>query len=223
MLEYKDAVIFDLDGTIADSMDLWSEIDREFFAERGMEMPPTLAKNIEGMSFTETAEYFVQTFNLPETVEELKKIWTGKAFDQYAHHIELKPGVREFMDYLKERRMPIGIATSNSKELLEVFLKAQQLEGMIDASVTSDDGCAGKPAPDVYLKAADLLHVKPERCLVFEDITNGILAGKNAHMTVCAVEDAFSLHLTEEKKRLADYYIRDFREALENERALERK
>ena len=69
---------------------------------------------------------------------------------------------------------------------------------------------SGKPSPDVYLKVAEDLQMKPENCLVFEDIPNGIRAGKNAGMEVCAVDDAFSRPLTEEKKRLADYFIRDY-------------
>ena len=68
----------------------------------------------------------------------------------------------------------------------------------------------GKPAPDIYLAVADKLDVSPEECLVFEDITAGIIAGKNAGMKVCAVEDDYSMHQTEDKKRLADYYIKDY-------------
>ena len=67
----------------------------------------------------------------------------------------------------------------------------------------------------MYLKAAELLGVSPKDCLVFEDVPMGILAGKNAGMTVCAVEDAYSIHMTEEKKKLADYYIRDYFEVLQ--------
>ena len=77
MLENKEAVIFDLDGTITDSMWVWADIDRTFFEQRKIPMPPTLNKEIEGMSFTETAEYFIRTFQLPETVEELKDPKTG--------------------------------------------------------------------------------------------------------------------------------------------------
>ena len=82
MLENKEAVIFDLDGTITDSMWVWADIDRTFFEQRKIPMPPTLNKEIEGMSFTETAEYFIRTFQLPETVEELKDIWNRIALDK---------------------------------------------------------------------------------------------------------------------------------------------
>ena len=80
----------------------------------------------------------------------------------------------------------------------------------LDAVWTSDEAKAGKPAPDVYLRVAESLQVEPENCLVFEDVPKGILAGKNAGMKVCAVQDAFSNAQDEQKRFLADYYIKDF-------------
>ena len=216
MLNEIEAVIFDLDGTLADSMWVWTEIDREFFASRQIEMPDTLQKDIEGLGFTETAEYFVRTFRLPETVEELKEIWNRMAMEKYATEIPMKPGALEFLQYLKEQDIHMGIATSNSRLLLDVFLDARNLQGYFDAVTTSCDVCKGKPAPDVYLKTAEKLGVLPEKCFVFEDVPMGILAGKNAGMKVCAVEDEYSAGLRREKKELADYYITDYRQILKN-------
>ena len=210
MLENIKAVIFDLDGTIADSMTVWTDIDKAFFAKRRIPVPDTLQKDIEGMSFTETAAYFVKTFSLPESTEELKEIWKEQAMEQYRSHVKLKPGAKEFLVWLKGHRIRTGIATSNSRELLNAFLEGQQLFPYIDAAVTSCDVSAGKPAPDVYLKTAALLDTSPKDCLVFEDVPMGILAGKNAAMKVCAVEDAYSMDQTETKRQLADYYIRDY-------------
>ena len=216
MLENIKAVIFDLDGTMADSMGVWTDIDIKFFEKRNMEFPDDLQKEIEGMSFTETAAYFIKRFDLPETVEELKDTWSAQAIDEYRDNVKLKPGVVDFLKLLKDTNRKVGIATSNSRNLMNVFLEANDLNQYIDVAVTSCDVCAGKPAPDVYLKAAELLGVSSEDCLVFEDIPMGILAGKNAKMKVCAVEDAYSLPMTEEKKSLADYYIHDFYEVLNN-------
>lgn len=174
MLENIKAVIFDLDGTLADSMTVWTDIDKAFFAGRKIPVPDTLQKDIEGMSFTETAAYFVKTFSLPESVEELKEIWRDQAMEQYRDHVKLKPGVLEFLSYLKEHRIRTGIATSNSRELLNAFLEGRRLFPYIDAAVTSCDVSAGKPAPDVYLKTAALLETSPEECLVFEDVPMGL-------------------------------------------------
>lgn len=214
MLKGITTVIFDLDGTIADSMGVWTDIDIKFFETRKIPFPDDLQKSIEGMSFTETAQYFIDRFQLPETLEELKATWSLQAIDEYRCRVKVKTGVLDFLNLLREKNIKIGIATSNSRELLNAFLEANQLESYIDVAVTSCDVCAGKPAPDVYLKAAELLKAMPEQCLVFEDIPMGILAGKNANMKVCAVEDTYSLGMKEEKKKLADYYIRDYYEVI---------
>ena len=216
MLEGIYAVIFDLDGTLMDSMWMWKDIDIEYLGRYGLCPPEGLDVIIEGMGFTETAEYFIRTFQLPETVEELKDIWNRIALDKYAHETPLKPGAGEILKYLKEHHIKTGIATSNSRLLLDVFLKERNLEPYIDAVTTSCDVNKGKPEPDVYLKTAEKLQVKPEHCLVFEDIPMGILAGKRAGMQVCAIEDDYSIHLTAEKKALADYYITDFRQVLDH-------
>ena len=91
-----DAVIFDMDGTLVDSMWVWEEIDRDFFRSRGMEFPDTLHKEIEGMSFTETAEYFVKTYHMAETVEEVKAVWNRMAMEKYRTKTPLKPGALPF-------------------------------------------------------------------------------------------------------------------------------
>lgn len=215
MLQNKKAVIFDLDGSLVDSMWLWKEIDIEYLSERGKTLPDDYQKAIEGMSFTETAIYSIERFDLTESVEELKHIWNQMAMDKYSHEVNYKPNAELLLQYCKKNGIKLGIATSNSRELVSAVSDALGFHKYMDVIVTSCDVNKGKPAPDVYLAAAEKLGVAPEECLVFEDVPAGILAGKNAGMTVCAVEDAFSLDLVVEKKQLADYYIRDYKEVLE--------
>lgn len=210
MLCQIDAVIFDLDGTLADSMGIWLELDRDFFDDRNMEFPKDLNEKIEGMGFTETAVYFKERFHMEESVEEIKQSWNDTAFEKYRTNAVLKPGAREFIELLKEKGIRIGIATSNSNLLVEEFLRVQGLTDSIDAVTTVCDVSSGKPDPEVYLVTAKKLGIEPERCLVFEDVPMGILAGKNAGMRVCGVEDTYAEHLREKKMELADYYIDDF-------------
>ena len=212
MLEQIESVIFDLDGTLVDSMWLWHEIDVEFLGQRGLELPETYQKDIEGMSFTETAIYTKELFHLSESVEELKEIWNRMAMEKYANEVPFKPGAEKFLQYCKSRNIPVGIATSNSRELVEAVGKSLHFEEYIQEIVTACEVERGKPAPDVYLEAASRLGAQPFRCLVFEDVPMGILAGKNAGMQVCAVEDEFSAGQQEEKRKLADYYIADYHE-----------
>lgn len=215
MLQEIDAVIFDLDGTLIDSMWMWTDIDIEYLERFGIPMPENLAADIEGKSFTETARYFKEVLHIPLSVEEIKQDWTRMAIAKYECQVPLKPGAGRFLDYLKERHIKMGIATSNAIELARAALEGNHMTKYFDVVLT---GCAvprGKPSPDIYLKAAEELGADPGRCLVFEDIPNGITAGKSAGMKVCAVEDDFSGHQQSVKRKLADYYIQTYDDIFE--------
>lgn len=214
MLENIKAVIFDLDGTLVDSMWMWRDIDIEYLGRFGIPLPETLQKDISGMSFSETAVYFKETFGIPDSLDEIKKAWNDMAFYKYTHEVPLKPGVLEFLKRLKMQGIRTGIATSNSKELVEAVVESLHISEYLDEIHTSCEVAKGKPAPDIYLLVAECLGVMPEQCLVFEDIPEGILSGKRADMKTCAVEDEFSLGMTEEKKYLADYYIAHYDEVI---------
>ena len=211
MLKEKKAVIFDMDGSLIDSMWIWPEVDKEYVQKYHLTLPEDFHKAIEGKSYTETAAYFVDMFpGLHKTVEEVQAEWTNMTMELYKTKVCLKPGAREFLNKMQEQNVLLGIATSNGRTLAETALQALKIESYFASVRTACEVASGKPSPDVYLKVAEDLQMKPENCLVFEDIPNGIRAGKNAGMEVCAVDDAFSRPLTEEKKRLADYFIRDY-------------
>ena len=168
MLDGIKAVIFDLDGTLVDSMGFWKEIDIAFLDERGIAYEDNLQEKIEGMSFTETAVFWKEYYGLAETVEELKAIWNQMAEDKYRYDAPLKPGAAEFLETLKRRGIKMGIATSNSEELIGAASEAHHLDEYMSCIVTSCSVRKGKPAPDVYLEAARRLGVLPEECLVQE-------------------------------------------------------
>ena len=217
MLKGKKAVIFDMDGSLVDSMWIWPEVDRIYMEKYGLEQPEDFHKAIEGKSNTETAQYFVDTFRtLDRTVEEVKAEWQEMTMELYRTKVFPKPGAMEFLDDMKHSGVLLGIATSNNRTLAEAALRARGMMEYFDSVRTSCEVSAGKPAPDVYLKVAEDLRVRPEDCLVFEDVPNGIRAGKNAGMEVCAVDDLFSRQDEEEKKRLADYFIHDYFEIRDN-------
>lgn len=214
-LLHKRAVIFDLDGTLVDSMWMWKAIDIEYLGRYGHECPPLLQKEIEGMSFSETAVYFKETFAIPDSIEKIKQAWTEMSIEKYRSQVPLKAGVRQFLEFLKEKGIFMGIATSNGREMVDVVLKSLGIMSFFQVIATACEVAAGKPAPDIYLNVAQRLGVRPEQCMVFEDVPAGILAGKAAKMTVCAVEDDFSAGMQSEKKQLADYYIEDYFQLLD--------
>ncbi len=210
----KEAVIFDLDGSLVDSMWMWERIDIEYLGKFGIPMPKDLQRQIEGMSFNETAQYFKSHFHLPDSLEQIKEDWNRMAWDKYRHEVPLKPGAAAFLEQCRKDGARLGIATSNSRELVETIAEVHGLREYFSCIMTACDVKKGKPAPDIYLAVAGALGVSPKNCLVFEDIVPGIMAGKNAGMEVCAVEDAYSYDQREEKQLLADYYIEDFRRIL---------
>ena len=215
MLQQKEAVIFDMDGSLVDSMWVWKDLDIEYLGRFGLDIPDDLQQEIEGMSFTETARYFRDRFGLDRSVEQIRADWNEMAWDKYRSRVMLKPGAREFLDYCRSQEIKLGIATSNSREIVDMVMEARGVADYFSCITTACEAKKGKPAPDVYLLTAQQLSVDPKNCLVFEDIVFGIQAGKAAGMEVCAVDDAYSAYQEAEKRSLADYYIKDFREIQE--------
>ena len=105
MLQDKKAIIFDLDGSLVDSMWIWKEIDIEYLKRFHIELPENLQSEIEGMSFSETASYFKQRFQLQDSVEQIKNDWNEMAWHKYSHEVQLKKGAKELLDFAKENQI----------------------------------------------------------------------------------------------------------------------
>ncbi len=210
-------VIFDLDGTLVDSMWMWREIDEEYLARFGYELPDDYQRSIEGFSFHEVAVYTKERFHIPDSTDKMKDDWNRMAYEFYRDRVQLKEGVRNLIQFLKENGIRLGIATSNSRELLEAVLCSKDIFPDFDVIATSSEVTHGKPAPDIYLHVADELHMNSSEVLVFEDVEAGILSGKAAGMSVCTVYDAYSMQTKEELMRLSDYYIESFEDLFDEE------
>lgn len=196
--EHIQAVIFDLDGTLIDSTFVWQDVDADYLGAKNIAVPEDLQGQIEGMSFTEVAIYVKNRFSLSESVTEIVDRWHEMATDYYAHKIELKKGALDFIRWLKERGIKIGLATSNSRLLLELVLNRHGLMPYFDAISTSCEVKRSKPHPDVYLKVAQDLKVSPQHCLAFEDTLSGVMSAYGAHMQVIGVHDSFCFHPKDE-------------------------
>ena len=205
-----DGCIFDMDGSLVDSMWVWTAIYREFLGRHGHEVPEGFQKDLGGMSLREMSYYFKQRFSIPMSPEEIQEEWNRMAFHKYSREVPLKPGAGTLLNWLSKNRIRTGIATSNSRKLAEALLEALGLTGSFHAVITGDDVVKGKPDPEIYLKASARMGICPERCLVFEDIVPGLEAGLAAGMRVCSVWDRASAGKQKEKEALAHYSIRDF-------------
>lgn len=214
MLKDIRAVIFDLDGTLMDSMWMWTDIDVEYLGRYGYAYPleqlQEIQKTIEGMSFTETAVYFKDHFAIPDSIDQIKADWVSMSIEKYRTQVPLKPHAGEFLKALKRQGIRTGIATSNYREMVDACLGALPVDGLLDVVCTACEVERGKPFPDIYLHVAKKLETPPEKCLVFEDIPAGIRAGKAAGMRVIAVDDDFSKDMEAEKRALSDFFIEDY-------------
>lgn len=210
MFKNIDAAIFDMDGTIVDSMWVWNKIDTEYLAKHNLDVPPSLNNDISHLSFNEVAIYFKNSFNLPYTLEEIKEHWNHMAYEAYCNEVKLKPGVKEFFNLLKENNIKIALATSNNTLLLEACLKANGIYEYFDTITLTNEVNRGKDFPDVYLLTANKLGVSPDKCIVFEDLLPAIQGAKKAGMKVIGVYDEHSLEQHNDMKALADDFILDY-------------
>lgn len=207
------AIIFDLDGTLIDSMLLWRRVDREFLNKRGIEVPSDLFDHLpQGNSFIQTAQYFRDRFGLSDSVESIMQEWTDMVGWHYSNDVQLKPGARAFVTSMRRLGIPVGLGTSNSYELAEKVLTMNGIWDCFSVVVTGDMHLMGKPFPDIYIKASQLLGVAPERCLVVEDTITGIQAAKRAGMTAIAIYDEDSIPFHDEIRSTADGFCMDYTE-----------
>jgi HAD superfamily hydrolase (TIGR01509 family) len=206
------AAIFDLDGTLIDSMSVWDKIGRDFLVARGITAPDDLSRIVKNFSFSETADYYIRRFGLTEPGEQLVKTWNEMAYREYAQNIAIKPGVVAYLKKLHQRNVKIGIATATERTLTEAVLRRHHILDFFETIVTIADIGKGKEYPDIFLAVARELKTDPPECTVFEDSVHAVKGAKLAGMKVWAVYDPASEHEKAEMNRIADGYIYSFTE-----------
>ncbi|MDF2881192.1 MAG: family hydrolase [Clostridiaceae bacterium] len=215
MLDNIKGAIFDMDGTIIDSMWVWSRIDMDYLEKRGTKVPSDLYDNIGHLSFNETAKYFKDRFNLSESIEDIQQEWNHMAFNEYSNNVKLKPGVKKFLNILKAKKIKISLATSNSLTLIEAVLKNNDVYHLFDSITTTDEVERNKNFPDIYLLAAKKLGLAPNECIVFEDILPAIIGAKASGAKVIGVHDFYSKNQMKDIMEKADSYIFAYNELIE--------
>lgn len=206
--------IFDLDGTLLDSMNVWRELDIEFLGRRGLEVPEDYLKSITAMGFEAAAEYTIKRFGFKETPQEIIDEWYAMALDAYSNTVVLKPGAKAYLGFLKSKGIKIASATASDSTLFIPALKRNGIYDLFDSFVTVRDVKRGKGFPDIYEKAAENLSLTAKDCVVFEDILKGIEGAKMGGFKAVAMYDAHSQCDWKEIKAIADIYICDFAELM---------
>ena len=181
-----DAVVFDLDGVIVDSEQVWDQVRDVYARERGGRYPPTAGRAMMGMSSLEWSRYMADQLGVQETPEQINADVVERMLERYGEAPPLIPGAVEAVRRIAAR-WPLAIASSSNPELIAVVLASSGLSDVFPIAVSSQEVPLGKPAPDVYVEAARRLAVEPARCAAIEDSHNGILSAKSAGMRVVAV------------------------------------
>ncbi len=200
------AVIFDADGTLIDTMEMWKQLDNDFLAAHGIEPDEDYSKIVNKMTLEDGVRYTKERFHLPESEKEIRDDIMQMAGAYYENKAEAKPFVKEFLQKLDEHNIPMIVATSSQKGFVFPALKRNRIHHyFLDVLSCSDTGI-GKMSPDIYLRAADALGMKPEEIWVFEDALHAVKTAKEAGFSVAAVYDASNEEHLEETIRIADYY-----------------
>ena len=201
------AALFDMDGTILDSMGVWADVDRHFFESRGMEVPEDYAHSISGLSFRQTAVYTKERFNLPESVDEILDEWNRMCEDEYVNRVLLKKNAAEYLMKLKGMGVKLAVATALPERLFRPALERNGVYHLFDAYASTDEAGERKSTGRVYLLAAERLGVNSKDCCVFEDILDGIHGAKRAGMKAVLVKDDASIKTRKESLEIADAYL----------------
>jgi HAD superfamily hydrolase (TIGR01509 family) len=194
------AVVFDLDGVIVDSEQVWDEVREAYTKETGGHYGPTAARDMQGMSSLEWSRYMAEELGVPGTPDEINAAIVQRMLERYGRQPPLVPGAADVVRQVAER-WPVAIASSSNPELIEVVVEAAGLRDAVRVIVSSEEVARGKPAPDVYLEAARRLGVEPTSCAAVEDSQNGIRSAKAAGMLVIAIPNP---HYPPDPDALAD-------------------
>ena len=209
-----EGAIFDIDGTLIDSMGVWYQVDVDFFAQCGAELPEDYSAKVAQMGAWQTAQYTIDLLQLSYTPQELIDIWNDMVREEYLYKVPLKPFARAYLAYLKERDVTTAVATTLFPELFEPVLKRTGVYELLDVFVSAGEMKLEKSTPEVYLAAAGKMQVAPEQCIVFEDIVAGVKGARSAGMYTVGVYDRWDRTDQQLLKETAHRYIMDFSEMM---------
>lgn len=181
-----EAVVFDLDGVLVQSEELWDAARRELAQEHGIEWPDDATDAMMGMSSREWSKYVHEEIGVPDPPEEINRKVLEWVEERYRTDLPWIPGAQEAVRRIGAR-FPLGLATSSNREIIDLVVEVGGFEELFEVTVSSEEVERGKPAPDVYLEVTGRMGVDPTRSAAIEDSTNGLLAAAAAGMRVIAI------------------------------------
>ena len=212
-LSFKGA-IFDLDGTLIDSMGIWSNVGKEFLLSHGIAPPEDIEHILKPMSFYESAKYFMDTYKINRSPREIMDWVYDGAAEAYRSSVQLKAAVKDYLQLLNEKQVKMCVATASDRGLAEAALIRLEIWEYFEFIMTCDGVKAGKNEPKIYLEAAKRLKIGAEEICIFEDALYCIKTAKKAGFKVIGIHDSSANEELEEIKSLCDQFVFSFRELL---------
>ena len=205
------AIIFDLDGVLADSEPWWNRIDAKLLSEYGVNYHGEHHQDVVGVSYRVAIEFYRKAFGIEAPAEQMMKRRGEIAAEFFADRVGLFPRTKEILEALRQMKLRLAVATSSVSSSARPFLDRHQLTQFFEVIVTGDEVERGKPAPDIYLRAAQKLNIRADECVVVEDALAGIAAAKAAKMRVAAIPDRRFVDPSNYEKR-ADWILESLKE-----------
>ncbi|WP_298019388.1 HAD family phosphatase [uncultured Dysosmobacter sp.] len=212
------SAIFDMDGTLLDSMPIWKDLGPNMLRSMGIEPAPDLADRVMVLTLREGAQLCKEEYGLPLSVDEIIQQIEDRVCDFYEHQVQAKPGVQKFLSLLKMEGVWMYVATNTDRHLAEAALRHAGIDQYFRGLLTCSEIGAGKnDSPEIYERAMTRLRSTKRDTVIFEDAVHAIRTAKRAGFRVCGVYDPSAEADQAEIRRLSDYYIRSFEEMFETE------
>ena len=206
-----DGAVFDLDGTLLDSMYSWENVGSDYIKSKGLIPEKNLRQILLRMSLYQSACYVKEKYKITDDIERIMSDINRIVEGYYFYEVKPKEGVLEFLQSLRAKSIKMYVATATDRYLVEAALQRNNMQGFFDKILTCTEVGHGKDEPDIFLKASEEMSVTPDKIMVFEDASHAAATAKNAGFLVCGIYDKSENNQTEIINN-SDIYIKSFKE-----------
>lgn len=201
------AAIFDVDGTLLDSMPLWEHVGEQYLIEKGCIPKPGMEERVRTMSMSQIADYCRTEYGIADSPETIIEEINGMVLEQYRTQVQAKPSIPELLERLKGEGVRLAVATASDRCLIEPALERTGLLPYFDLFLTCSEVGAGKDSPAIFLKAAETLETVPEQTVVFEDSLYAMKTAARAGFLLAGIFDESAAGEQDAIQTLADWYF----------------